>query len=152
MKLDDPRTVEGLIDRLRALHPDSERRWGTLTAGEMLCHVADGLRFMVEGEGGLKVEPPAKGRPVLKWVALYVLPRSGKNYPTHPKADPKKEGTKPTDFESDRERAIQDLRVFAAAPAEALKAYHPLFGAMSRRDWHQSTYKHLDHHLRQFGV
>ncbi len=152
MKLDDPKTLEGLITRLRSLRPESERRWGTLTAGELLCHLADGLRFMINGEGGIEIDPPAKARPVLKWVALYVLPRGAKNYPTHPKADPKKEGTKPTDFESDRDRVIRDLRAFAATPAEALMSYHPLFGPMSRRDWHQSTYKHLEHHFRQFGI
>jgi hypothetical protein len=29
---------------------------------------------------------------------------------------------------------------------------HPLFDAMSERDWMRWGYLHVDHHLRQFGV
>jgi len=29
---------------------------------------------------------------------------------------------------------------------------HPLFGAFTSQQWGQMQYKHLDHHLRQFGV
>jgi hypothetical protein len=29
---------------------------------------------------------------------------------------------------------------------------HPIFGKMSVEDWGKSQYKHIDHHLSQFGV
>ena len=29
---------------------------------------------------------------------------------------------------------------------------HPAFGYFTREQWGQMQYKHLDHHLRQFGV
>ena len=29
---------------------------------------------------------------------------------------------------------------------------HPLFGPMTWREWGVATYKHTDHHLRQFGA
>ncbi|MGH9801334.1 MAG: DUF1569 domain-containing protein, partial [Blastocatellia bacterium] len=29
---------------------------------------------------------------------------------------------------------------------------HPAFGKLSTKDWGALTYKHMDHHFRQFGV
>jgi hypothetical protein len=37
----DPRVVDGLGRRLERLTPATPRRWGTLCAHEMLCHLAD---------------------------------------------------------------------------------------------------------------
>ena len=37
----DSATFDSLIERLRALTPESERRWGTMTPNEMLCHLGD---------------------------------------------------------------------------------------------------------------
>ena len=37
-------------------------------------------------------------------------------------------------------------------PREGYGPVHPLFGRLSFREWGVATYKHTDHHLRQFGV
>ncbi|MCE7960849.1 MAG: DUF1569 domain-containing protein [Acidobacteria bacterium ACB2] len=37
-------------------------------------------------------------------------------------------------------------------PAEAAKNPHVFFGKLSGEEWGVLTFKHLDHHLRQFGV
>ncbi len=149
----DPSKLESLIVRLNALRPDAERRWGTLTPGEMLCHVGDGQdvvlmrREATEPEGGIRT------RRFLKWVALYAtFVPWGKGAETDPKVDPKREGTQPGDFEADRLRVIESLRAIAAAAEGELNPIHGLFGPMSTRDWQQSAYRHVDHHLRQFGA
>lgn len=41
---------------------------------------------------------------------------------------------------------------FGAAPAEDLAPVHPAFGRMRRADWGIWAWRHLDHHLRQFGA
>jgi hypothetical protein len=41
---------------------------------------------------------------------------------------------------------------FATTPPEKLGVVHPSFGRMRPRDWDVLQYRHLDHHLRQFGV
>ena len=89
---------------------------------------------------------------MLKWVALYSPLPWAKGAKTDPSADPKLDGTRPGDFEADRERAIEALRAVAATPPEKLSPTHGLFGPMSPRDWYRSCYRHTDHHLRQFGV
>ena len=150
--LDDPSTLSSLIDRLRSIQPDAERRWGTLSAHEMLCHLFDGHRFILELRDPSKPEPAVKSRPVLKWIALYSPLPWSKNAQTSASADPKRDGTQPADFRSDQDRAIESLRRVASAPPEKLAQVHPLFGPMSSRDWYHSVSRHVDHHLRQFGA
>jgi hypothetical protein len=43
----DPAVLESLVRRLRAVQADSSRRWGTLTAHEMLCHLGDAAAMVV---------------------------------------------------------------------------------------------------------
>ena len=144
MSIDNPEALESLIARLRALRPDAERRWGTLTPGEMLCHLGDGHEAIVNWKGTSEIKP----RRFLKWISPVPWSKKGQ---THPSVDPRRDGSRPGDFEADRERAIDSLRALAAAPAEELSPVHDLFGPMSARDWYRSTYRHVDHHLRQFG-
>ena len=67
----DPGTLGGLVQRLRLVHPETPRLWGTLTAGEMLCHLGDAHELVL---GSRRPVGPAAGgaaRPLLKWAALY---------------------------------------------------------------------------------
>ena len=152
MKIDDPGALEGLITRLRALRPDAERRWGTLDPGEMLCHLADGNAYLLKGESSFEPGEKMPRRRLLKWVALYSPFPWAKNAQTDASVDPKRDGTRPVDFEEDRERVIEGLRAVAAASEGELAPDHTLFGPMTLEDWHRSAYRHVDHHLRQFGV
>lgn len=144
----DSEGLAALVARLEAVRPDAARRWGTMTPGEMLCHLGDAAASVL-GRAG---QGPTFRKRLMKWVALY----SGLPWPrgarTRPEVDPKAGGTRPSDFEADRRRAIEGLRAVAAAPAAALPVGHFMFGAMTRDDWHRWAWRHTDHHLRQFGV
>jgi hypothetical protein len=37
-------------------------------------------------------------------------------------------------------------------PAKAAEQTHAFFGKLSGREWGELMYKHIDHHLQQFGV
>ena len=142
-----PNVLEQLVARLGRLRPDSPRRWGTLTPGEMLCHLADATASVLSGPA-----PARRARPLVKWIALYVPLPWPHGVKTPPEVDPRQQGSRPGDFERDRERAIAGLRALAAAPAAALASTHSIFGSMSVRDWHRWAYRHTHHHLRQFGL
>ena len=148
----DPRSVAELLDRLGRLTPESERRWGTLTPGEMLCHLGDAA----DGVLGRRVPPgPAvlgTPRPFFKWLFLTSPMRWPKGIETRPGVNPRKEGTRPTDFELDRARVVAGLHALAAATSEGLSPAHFVFGPMSPKDWHRWAWRHMDHHLRQFGL
>jgi len=151
----DPTALEHLIERLNGLDPDTPRTWGTLSAGEMLCHLGDATASVLQRGTTESTDPSPTAtprHPVLRWIAL----RSPLPWPqglkTPASVDPHSGGTKTGDFEADRERAVAGLRTFAAAPASSLAASHGAFGSMTMRDWHRWAYRHTDHHLRQFGV
>ena len=150
--ISNPGTLEQLLQRLRRLTPDSERRWGTMTPGEMLCHLGDAS----DGVLGRRKPPGIENRKVLPlpvvWVLLYTPLPFPKGVETRSGVNPKKEGTRPGNFEQDRARVLSGLQGLAVAPAEALPQTHFRFGKMSLRAWHHWAFKHVDHHLRQFGL
>ncbi len=144
----DPSALSKLVDRLEALRPDTPRRWGTLTPGEMLCHLADATASVL-----VQSSSEAMPRhPFLKWIALRLPLEWPRGLSTPAAVDPKDAGTKPGDFEADRRRAIDGLRTFATALDGALTSSHGAFGSMTPADWHRWAYRHTDHHLRQFGL
>jgi hypothetical protein len=147
----DPDVRASLVARLHAVRPDSERRWGTLTPHEMLCHLGDAAAMVLLTRPRTKAIP-GRNRRVLRWVGLWSPIRWPHGWKTNPMHDPKAEGTRPSQFEQDRERAISGVEGIAAADTPSLEPVHGLFGTMSLRDWQRWAYKHTDHHLRQFGL
>ena len=61
-------------------------------------------------------------------------------------------GTPSLGWDRDREVVVELIERFAATPPIRLADAHPSFGRMRPRDWDVLQYRHLDHHLRQFGV
>lgn len=56
------------------------------------------------------------------------------------------------DFEFEKESIIQKIITFQHNGRDQWTAQHPFFGKLSSDEWGKGIYKHLDHHLRQFGV
>jgi len=57
------------------------------------------------------------------------------------------------DLGKERERLSGLIDKFAAGgPAKCTKNPHSFFGRLTPEEWSILMYKHLDHHLRQFGV
>ena len=147
----DPDVVRSLSTRLGRLRPDSPRRWGTLTPHEMLCHLGDAWAMV------LRTRPrptplPERSRPFVRVIGLWSPMRWPHGRPTNPMHDPRVDGTRPSEFATDLARAIAGIEDIAAAGEHGLEPMHGLFGRMSLRDWQRWTYKHTDHHLRQFGL
>lgn len=140
-----------ILGRLGEVRPDSAPRWGRMSAHEMVCHLADAFR-MATGERAVS---PATGpfqRTLLKWIALYTPLPWGPGIRTRPEIDPKEGGTRPVDFAADVarvERLVEDL---TARARDMDWPVHPIFGEMSATAWLRWGYRHMDHHLRQFGA
>jgi len=147
----DPIVLGSLTDRLRALRPGSERRWGTLSPHEMLCHLGDAMA-MVLGDRPRGQPVRARHRWVVKGLALWSPIPWPHGWPTNPMHDPKVDGTQPSVFAQDLARTIAGLEAIAEAAPNTLEPVHGFFGTMSVRDWQRWAYRHADHHLRQFGL
>ena len=136
-----------ISNRFRSLSASSDRRWGTLDVTGMLQHLRRSALMCV---GELSV-PSANKRAFhrfpLKHVILYVLP--------FPKGAPTAPALKPVDaasFEEERAALLELLERIGTGLREGMGPDHPLFGPLSWREWGVVTYKHSDHHLKQFGA
>lgn len=137
---------EEILDRLGHLQPDSVRRWGTMTAEQMLAHVGDQLRLAL---GDIEARPPRGplANAVGRYLSVHLLP-----WPNGKLKSPREAfTTRPATWDADK-RAVADLITrFAAAEAQAAWPPHSMLGRMRGRDWAVLSYRHLDHHLRQFS-
>jgi hypothetical protein len=141
-----------ILGRLRALRPDSARRWGRMSAHQVVCHLSDAFRMGI----GQKPVSHAAGllqRTMVKWIALY-LPLSwpAGSLLTRPEIDQEVGGTRPVDFAADVARLEALLELVTARPRSFDWQLHPIFGSMSEAAWLRWGYLHMDHHLRQFGA
>lgn len=134
--------------RLQTLRPDSPRQWGRMNAAQMLAHCTAAFG---DACGDREVRQVWIGKLIGPLALKYVLgdrPMQ-KNAPT---AAALRIGDD-RDFAVERERLEAILGRFCAeGPSAADGRVHVLFGRMSGDEWGRLLYKHLDHHLRQFGV
>jgi hypothetical protein len=143
----DPQDRQRILDRVSALTPASTRRWGRMTVHQVVPHMADQLRM------ALKEIPASPPRGLLRfaplrWLSIHVVP-----WPRgRTKAPHELFTTAPGELEADI-RELKDLVVrFAAAGPDADWPDNPLFGRISGHDWGVLAWRHMDHHLTQFGA
>jgi hypothetical protein len=148
--LANERDLAEIQRRLKTVGPDSKRRWGRMTAHQMVCHLSDSF-LGVTGRRHLSVASGPLQRTVLKWVALHAPLRWPAGYPTRPEIDQAIGGTRPGDFARDVALLATLLSEFATDPPALDGLRHPVFGPMSTSEWLRWAYLHMDHHLRQFG-
>ena len=143
--LSDAAARQVLLDRLERLSPESVRLWGTMTAHEMLAHLAD---WMLMAKGELKTAPIKRvlRYPPLKQLAIYWLP-----FPRGVATAPELKGRKPLAWSVERAAVREHVQSFENLDLEAWPE-HPVFGKMSAKAWCVFAYRHMDHHLRQFGI
>ena len=136
-----------ITNRMRSLSASSSGRWGSMDVVSMLQHLHLSAR-MTLGE----LEVPSANKRVfqvfpLKHLILYVFPFP-KGAPTAPELKPIDAGV----FEEQRAALLELLERIGSGPSEGDGPAHPLFGPLTWREWGVVTYKHADHHLKQFGA
>jgi hypothetical protein len=145
----EPAAVQEIKERLGHLQPKSERQWGTMNAAQALAHCSASMGWAV----GDRIPPrmflaSILGR-IIKPMVLRGDAQMRRNSPTA------KDLLVPDerDLEAERERLSGLLDRFSTAGPEACTTNpHSFFGRMTPDEWAILMFKHLDHHLRQFGV
>jgi hypothetical protein len=131
--------------RVRALRPDSPRRWGKMSVDQMLWHVSDAMEVAL----GTRPAPFQKAplpRPIMKFVVLNLpWPRGA---PTMPMFLPQRS----YEFKAERDRCLRLIDALSAKRLEDEWPDNPVFGKVHGRDVSRLHAKHLNHHLTQFGV
>lgn len=141
----DPAARAELLQRMEMLRPDAPARWGKMNAPRMLAHLNAGMAM---GLGELAVKPKRSplANPLGRWLGIYAL-----KWPQGAPSAPELLAVPAAEWDADLAR-FRDLleRTGNCSPAGAWPR-HPAFGAMTGKQWGDLIYKHIDHHLRQFG-
>jgi hypothetical protein len=144
----NPADREEILGRLSSVRSDSARRWGSMSAPQMICHLSDSFRSAL-GEKSVSPDTNLFKRTGMKWLALWVFSNWPHGVRTRPEMDQQQGGTPPAEFAAD----VQQLRVlFDRYCAAQQYSPHPMMGPMSRTERMRWAYLHMNHHLRQFGV
>jgi Protein of unknown function (DUF1569) len=141
-------TVDEVLSRIDKLTPATQPGWGKMNVAQMMAHCSGALEM---ASGRLILPRLLIGRilgPFVKPIYTNDKPFS-KSSPTHKKlviADAR-------DFAQEQEKLKLRIREFnRGGEAQTTKHPHPFFGMFQPQEWARGMYKHLDHHLRQFGV
>lgn len=135
-------------ERIERLGPDSERQWGTMTAAQMLAHCS----AWMETAAGLRNPPRSFMGRIFGKVAkksFFGEAPVRRNLPTEKSLLMRGE----RDFAAEQRRLLDWVDRFSAGgPEQCTTCPHCFFGPMTPVEWASMGYKHLDHHLRQFGA
>ncbi len=143
----DDEARAALMARVMRVQTGMKPQWGQFNAVKMLRHVGAGVEMAL---GELKCEPK-KGplrNPFVRWLVIDSPMPMPKGAPTAPELI-----SQPTaGVEEEQVRLGAALERLAARHKASEWAEHPAFGKLDGRQWGKLIWKHVDHHLRQFGV
>lgn len=142
----DANVKQEIINRINKLSPDSQRLWGKMDVAQMLAH----LQKQIEVAYGTRI---VKGNLLMKLMvplfkkSLYNEKPWKNGLPTEKTFITTGESK---DFETEKNKLLGMVEKFTEAAIRDTP--HPVFGKMTMEQWSHATWKHIDHHLRQFGV
>ena len=144
----DTTAFNEIRERINKLTPGAERNWGKMSVSQMLAHCKEAFKVPLSDKSMPRM---FIGR-LLGWMAkskLYNDKPWGRNLPTAPNFLIKDE----RNFEEEKKQLLELINSFHSKGAGNVGKYpHPFFGQLNSDQWGISMWKHLDHHVKQFGV
>ena len=140
----DPQTKDELKNRIQKLTVESERQWGKMDVAQMLWHCQYPLKLAIKNEN------KGNGKMLMKLFkrSLYSEKSFKKGLPTAKFLV----ATEAKDFTKEKNKILDLIDKTHELKTRTEWNPHPLFGKFTPEQWGILEYKHLDHHLRQFGV
>ncbi|WP_224996419.1 DUF1569 domain-containing protein [Cesiribacter sp. SM1] len=144
-----PEVTDEVIGRINSLKPDSQPLWGKMSVAQMLAHCCVMYEMVYEDK---HKKPNALMRFILKTFVKDAVVNE-KPYKQNGQTAPAFIIKEDKDFNTEKQRLIGYINRTQQLGGEHFdnKEYHS-FGSLTRTEWNNMFYKHLDHHLRQFGV
>ena len=143
----NPGDNKEIIDRINRLSSGSTAQWGKMNVSQMLAHAQIPIKVSL-GEIKLKRgligilfgslakkqllndKPFKKDLPTDRSFIIQGIP----------------------DFEKEKNALMELVQRLGKSSTNLTNEPHPFFGKMKVNEWDTLMIKHLDHHLRQFGV
>lgn len=142
--------VKLLIQRIEKLKENQLPLWGNMNTAQMLAHCNVTYLYTYEP---YRFEKPnfLKSFLLKAFVKKYVV--SDAPYKNNSRTAPDFIISDSRDFETEKQTLIANIEKTQRLGEEyfdGLKNFS--FGEMTKKEWNTMFSKHLDHHLRQFGV
>lgn len=148
ISLYSPEVYRKCLARIAKLTPESKPKWGKMSVAQMLAHCAE---IQDVSNGKLLENTRFIARLFKGMIRKMVL--SNKPYPKSMKTHPQYEQTSSRDFHAEKQHLLKALEGFVNADMEKVaEVEHTFLGKMTLEEKGWANYKHLDHHLIQFGV
>ncbi|WP_179345424.1 DUF1569 domain-containing protein [Winogradskyella ursingii] len=142
----EDQTYTEIKERLNNLNENSTASWGKMNVGQMAWHCQGPFNIMLQkNDYGMKPN----------WLAKVFFKKSLYNNKPWKKGLPTAKFLKTKDHKIfQAEKAILEILIDEAHAQKNKTEWnpHPAFGYFTAQQWGQMQYKHMDHHLRQFGV
>lgn len=145
-----PHFINQTNQRLLKLTPQTQGKWGKMTVAQMLTHLNDSFKLAM----GMKPATDRSNvftRKILFPVSVYGLPAWPKGFKAPYEISAIGGGSTARDFYTELEFLKKMIDVFNEREAAKFKP-HPLFGPLTKKQWRDLLVKHIDYHLKQFGV
>jgi hypothetical protein len=141
---------DDFIDRINKLTPESKRQWGKMDVSRMLAHCCVTYEMVYEPDKHPKPNPMMG---VILKLFIRKVVTSEKPFKKNSATAPAFIMTSDKDFETERKRLIdfiQKTQELGEGEFDGKRSVS--FGVLNKTEWSNMFYKHLNHHLSQFGV
>ena len=142
-------TTEEVKKRIAQLRPDSTRQWGKMNPGQAMAHCAVAMEWAVGDSFPPRMFIGRIFGPLIKSKLITNDEPMRRNAPTTKSLVMKDDH----DLAKEQERLRALVERFATSgPGGCTRHPHTFFGQLTPKEWATLMYKHIDHHLRQFGT
>lgn len=145
----DPVVSQQIINRINGLTAQSKPNWGNMSVDQMLAHANVTYELVYDN----KHSKPGSFKKFILKLLVKNLVVNEKPYKKSSQTAPEFLIATRKDFELEKKRLIAYIQKTQQLGEEHFhnKESHS-FGPLTKTEWNNMFYKHLDHHLHQFGV
>jgi Protein of unknown function (DUF1569) len=145
----DISVTEGLIARINQLHVDTLPQWGKMNTARMFAHCSVAYDMVYTD----KYSSPNAFHKFILSIFVKPVVVGNKPYQKNSMTAPEFIIKDDRDFETEKKRLIDNLTKTQKLGEEYFdNKVSSNFGVLTHHQWSTQFYKHLDHHLTQFGV
>lgn len=141
--------TDEVIARINKLTAETQPEWGKMSVGQMLAHCSVAYEYVFDNT--YKKPKGLKKFIMVKFIKPMIV--SEKGYKQNGPTSPDFKMTTPKEFETEKKRLIDYIeRTQALGGDHFHNTESHAFGVLTKEEWNRMFYKHLNHHLTQFGV
>lgn len=141
--------ADGVVNRINALSASTQPKWGKMSVDQMLAHCNVTYEMVY-------TDMHPKPNFLMGFILKSFVKKSVVNevpYKQNSQTAPQFVMKSSKDFEAEKQRLINHINQVQAEGSNAFEGREShSFGKLSTTEWNNMFYKHLDHHLTQFGV